>query len=80
MMQEIHHKLMLRVRQKREEILSNDYRGCPRIMKKVNQAVTASRDWRAAWDGERKYVVSICWQFSFVSYHLILKVFGTFNF
>ncbi|KAL8098301.1 hypothetical protein AgCh_031170 [Apium graveolens] len=50
MMQEIHHKLMLRIRQKREEILSNDNQVCPRIMKKVNQAVTASRDWRAFWD------------------------------
>ena len=57
MMQEIHHKLMLRIRKKRDEILSNDYQVCPRIRKKVDQAVTDSRDWRAAWDGDRKYVV-----------------------
>lgn len=59
MMQEMHHKLMVRIRQKRDEILSSDYQVCPRIMKKVDQAVTASREWRATWDGERKYVVSI---------------------
>lgn len=59
MMQEIHHKLMLRIRQKRDEIMNNDYQVCPRIMKKVDQAVTASREWRVVWDGERKYVVSI---------------------
>ena len=50
---------MLRIRKKRDEILSNDYQVCPRIRKKVDQAVTDSRDWRAAWDGDRKYVVSI---------------------
>ncbi|KAL8145320.1 hypothetical protein AgCh_003494 [Apium graveolens] len=44
---------MLRIRQKREEILSNDYQVCPRIMKKVNQDVTASRDQIASYDGNR---------------------------
>ena len=57
MMQEMHFKLMTRVREKRDEILASDMQICPRIKKILDQAVKQSREWRASWDGAGSYLV-----------------------
>nr|XP_017223024.1 PREDICTED: uncharacterized protein LOC108199627 [Daucus carota subsp. sativus] len=57
MLQEIHFKLMNRIRDKRDEMLSSQNQVCPRIKKRLDKNVTLSREWRAAWDGQSKYLV-----------------------
>lgn len=57
MLQEIHHKIMNRMRDKRD-MQKSELLVCPRIKKKLDQNVTNSREWQASWDGEMKFVVS----------------------
>lgn len=57
MLQEMHSKLMTRVRNKREEMRASDMQVYPRIKKVLDVAVTQSREWRASWDGESRYMV-----------------------
>lgn len=57
MLQEIHFKLMSRIRSKREEMLGTDCVICPRIKKKLDLAVKGSRRWSVAWDVENLYMV-----------------------
>lgn len=57
MLQEIHFKIMNRIRINRESMEQSDLQICSRIKKKLDIAVTQSRDWRATWDGLRSFVV-----------------------
>ena len=57
MLQEIHYKLMVRIRENRESMEGSEFQICPRIKKKLDIAVTQSREWRASWDGMRTFVV-----------------------
>lgn len=57
MMQEIHFKLMVRMRQCRDDMLKTDNILCPNIKKKLDYLVTESRKWTAGWDGEKKFLV-----------------------
>ncbi|XP_017257144.1 uncharacterized protein LOC108226663 isoform X2 [Daucus carota subsp. sativus] len=57
MMQEIHFKLMTRMRQKRDEMLKTDYLICPRIKKRLDLLITESRNWTASWDGQKLFAV-----------------------
>ncbi|WOH15432.1 hypothetical protein DCAR_0934972 [Daucus carota subsp. sativus] len=57
MLQEIHYKLMVRIRENRGSMEGSEFQICPRIKKKLDIAVTQSREWRASWDGMRTFVV-----------------------
>ena len=57
MLQEIHFKLMNRIRDNRENMELNELQICPKIKGKLDLSMTKSRDWRATWDGLRKFVV-----------------------
>ncbi|WOH00279.1 hypothetical protein DCAR_0519638 [Daucus carota subsp. sativus] len=57
MLQEIHFKLLSRVRQKRDEMISNNLQLCPKIKKLLDERITQSRKWRASWDGQSRYQV-----------------------
>ena len=57
MMQEIHFKLLTRMRVRRDEMLSSDQLVCPRIKKRLDVLVTESRQWTASWDGMRRFQV-----------------------
>lgn len=57
MLQEIHFKLMNRVREKRDEMLDKNLQICPKIKKILYERIEHSRKWRASWDGESKYQV-----------------------
>lgn len=59
MLQEIHFKIMIRMREMKANMLSSDVEICPKIKKKLDAAVTESRSWRASWDGERTFVVDL---------------------
>ncbi|XP_074370513.1 uncharacterized protein LOC141711742 [Apium graveolens] len=56
-LQEMHFKLMARVKEKRDETKSSNMVLCPRIKKLLDVAVKNSREWRASWDGDNKYLV-----------------------
>ena len=57
MLQEIHFKLMNRIREKRKEMMDNNSQICPKIKKILDERINQSRKWRAAWDGESRYQV-----------------------
>ncbi|XP_074341298.1 uncharacterized protein LOC141678802 [Apium graveolens] len=57
MIQDIHFKIMRRIRVNREQMCSSDQVICPRIKAKLDAAVKLSRKWQATWDGESKYMV-----------------------
>lgn len=59
MMQEIHFKLMTRMRIKRDEMRNSEHMVCPRIKKRLDSLVTESRQWTASWDGMKLFSVSI---------------------
>ena len=59
MFQEIHFKLMCRMKEKKEEMQSRDWQICPQIKKKIDIAVSALRNWHATWDGQKRFIVSI---------------------
>ena len=58
MFQELHFKLMTRIRKNREKMLATECTICPNIKLKLDKAVTASRNWQASWDGDRTYMVN----------------------
>lgn len=57
MIQEIHFKIMRRIRINRDAMAGRDLEICPRIKQKLDIAVKASRKWQATWDGDKKYMV-----------------------
>ncbi|XP_074344443.1 uncharacterized protein LOC141683571 [Apium graveolens] len=57
MIQDIHFKIMRRIRVNKEQMCSSDQVICPRIKAKLDAAVKLSRKWQATWDGESKYMV-----------------------
>lgn len=57
MLQEIHFKLMSRMRQRRDEMVASGVDICPRIKKRLEFFITESRKWSASWDGSRKFQV-----------------------
>ncbi|XP_074366751.1 uncharacterized protein LOC141707468 [Apium graveolens] len=57
MLQELHFKLMTRLRVKRDDMRNSDVHVCPVIKRKLDKLVTESRGWTAAWDGDKKYQV-----------------------
>ncbi|XP_074347127.1 uncharacterized protein LOC141685953 [Apium graveolens] len=57
MIREIHYKLMTRVREKREGMMTFEMQLCPRIKKLLDVAVKNSREWTASWDGSSRYIV-----------------------
>lgn len=59
MLQDIHFKLMNRIREHRETMQASEFQICPRIKAKLDLAFTQSRDRRASWDGLRTFVVCI---------------------
>lgn len=48
MLQEIHFKLMNRIREKRKEMMDNNSQICPKIKKILDERINQSRKWRAA--------------------------------
>ncbi|KAL8155503.1 hypothetical protein AgCh_000771 [Apium graveolens] len=58
MIQDIHFKIMRRIRVNKEQMCSSDQVICPRIKAKLDAAVKLSRKWQATWDGESKYMAS----------------------
>lgn len=59
MLQDIHFKIMVRLREMRESMLASEADICPKIKKKLDIAVTESRSWKASWDGNRTFMVSL---------------------
>ncbi|XP_074346458.1 uncharacterized protein LOC141685244 [Apium graveolens] len=59
MLQEIHYKLMTRMRQKRDDMMKSDLHICPKIKKYLDILITDSRKWSAAWDGHKKFQVKL---------------------
>ncbi|XP_074338221.1 uncharacterized protein LOC141676467 [Apium graveolens] len=57
MLQEIHFKLINRMRENRDSMQASEFQICLRIKAKLDLVVTQSRDWRATWDGMRTFVV-----------------------
>lgn len=57
MMQEIHFKLMQRIREKRDEMIVSDMHIYPRIKKQLDIYVKQSKEWRASWEGATRYLV-----------------------
>ena len=57
MIQDIHFKIMRRIRINREAMLASDVEICPRIKRKLDENVKHSRRWQATWDGDTKYMV-----------------------
>ncbi|XP_074338078.1 uncharacterized protein LOC141675268 [Apium graveolens] len=57
MMQEIHFKLLTRIRLNRDAMIRSDAQLCPRIKRKLDILVTESRNWRASWNGATRYSV-----------------------
>ena len=57
MLQEIHFKLLKRVTEKRDEMMTKELQLCPKIKKILDERITQSRKWRAVWDGATRYQV-----------------------
>ncbi|XP_074378168.1 uncharacterized protein LOC141719692 [Apium graveolens] len=57
MLQEIHFKLMRRVRLNKERMEASQHQICPVIRRKLDFAVRVSREWQATWDGHRSFMV-----------------------
>ncbi|XP_074366455.1 uncharacterized protein LOC141707283 [Apium graveolens] len=57
MLQELHFKIMRRIRTNREAMQYADIVICPRIKGKLDISVKNSRKWHASWDGDKKYMV-----------------------
>lgn len=57
-MQEIHFKLLTRMREMRDKMRASDNLVCPRIKKRLDVLVTESREWTASWDGMKKFQVN----------------------
>ncbi|XP_074324264.1 uncharacterized protein LOC141661180 [Apium graveolens] len=57
MMQEIHFKILTRMRVRRDDMLWSDNLVCPRIKKRLDVLVNESKQWIAAWDGMKKFQV-----------------------
>ena len=57
MFQEIHVKLLTRIRTIRDSIQNSDMVVCPRIRTELDLLVTESRNWTASWDGNRRFQV-----------------------
>lgn len=59
MIQDIHFKLLTRIRVNRDAMIRYDSPLCPKIKKKLDVLVTKSRDWRASWNGATAYSVKM---------------------
>lgn len=59
MMQEIHFKLLTRMRINRDGMRNSDHLVCPRIKKRLDVLVNESRQWTASWDGLKRFSVSM---------------------
>lgn len=57
MFQEIHVKLLTRIRTIRDRIQNSDMLICPRIRRELDLLVTESRNWTASWDGNTRFQV-----------------------
>ena len=66
MMQEIHFKLLTRMRANRDGMKNSDNMVCPRIKKRLDKLVTESRQWTASWDGMKRFSVSALFYLFFV--------------
>lgn len=53
----MHYKLMKMVREKRDEVRVNNIEVYPRIKKMLDLSVKKSREWRASWHGDNKYLI-----------------------
>ncbi|XP_074342344.1 uncharacterized protein LOC141679870 [Apium graveolens] len=57
MLQELHFKIMRRIRTNREAMQHAGIVICPRIKGNLDISVKNSRKWHASWDGDKKYMV-----------------------
>lgn len=55
MLEEIHFKLLSRMREWKDQILASDSLVCPRIKKRLDVLVTESREWTTSWDEMKKF-------------------------